>query len=402
MSRGRIIAVSSALIGVVVGVGTVGVAATVPDSTVPDSTAVTDMTAPAARAATIGSLRFIGEQDISNLTMVDGTLVGGLSGISYNPDTDSYVIISDDRSDNNPARFYDATLTFDETTFESVEVTAAHTLLQADGTPYPNEAQGGTVPDPEAIRIDPNDGSLWWTSEGSQVLGLNPLLTHSDAAGQSLDTYILPEAFTAAPDQEEWGIRNNKATEGLTFAPDGHSLYAIMEGPLFQDAALPTLDAGATSRIVQFDLQGNVLAQYAYPLDPLQGAPAGELADLADNGATEILAISDTSFLVIERSGIPQAERPWKMFVRIYEVDLAGATDISDVDGLGADTDYVAASKALVLNFEDSGLEHVDNLEGITWGPVLANGNQSIVVVSDNNFDPTSVTQFLAYEVVPA
>ncbi len=90
------------------------------------------------------------------------------------------------------------------------------------------------------------------------------------------------------------------------------------------------------------------------------------------------------------------------MFVRIYEVDISGATDISDVDGLAANADYVAPTKTLVLNFEDTDLEHVDNLEGMTWGPALANGNQTLVVVSDNSFDPTSVTQFLANEVVPA
>ncbi len=166
MSRVRIIAASSALVGAVVGLGATGNASTVPDSTMPASTVPDSSAAPDA-APSIGSLRFIGEQVISNLTMVDGTLVGGLSGITFNLETGSYVIISDDRSDNNPARFYDASLTFDETTFESVEIAAAHTFLQADGTPYPNEEQGGAVPDPEAIRIDPNDGSVWWTSEGS-------------------------------------------------------------------------------------------------------------------------------------------------------------------------------------------------------------------------------------------
>lgn len=437
MSRARIIAASFALVGVVVGIGASSNASTPPSSPTPaemtapdissppgestppaattapaDVTEPAEMTAPVDAAATestaaspapptIGSLRFIGEHVISNLTMVDGTLVGGLSGIAFNPETGGYVVISDDRSDNNPARFYDATVTFDAAAFESVEITTAHTFLQPDGTPFPNEEQGGSVPDPEAIRIDPNDGSLWWTSEGSQALDLDPVLIHADATGQTLDTFTMPEAFAATPDQEALGIRDNKATEGVTFSADGQSLFGIMEGPLLQDGILPTLEAGTVSRLVQFDLEGNVIAQYAYPLDPLQSQPAGELADLADNGATEILAVSDTRFLVIERSGIPQAEGPWKMFVRLYEVDIAGATDIDDVAGLAADTSYLPASKTLVLNFEDSGIEHIDNLEGITWGPALANGSQTLVLVSDNNFDPTSVTQFFAYEVVP-
>ena len=124
-----------------------------------------------------------------------------------------------------------------------------HTFVQTDGTTYPNQSQAeagtaGAVPDPEAIRIDPNDGSLWWTSEGSQVLGIPPVLTHADPTGSALGVVALPDEFAATPDQEDVGIRNNKATEGLTFAADGQSLFGIMEGPLFQDGPLPTVDSG--------------------------------------------------------------------------------------------------------------------------------------------------------------
>jgi len=44
----------------------------------------------------------------------------------------------------------------------------------------------------------------------------------------------------------------------------------------------------------------------------------------------------------------------------------------------------------------------LDNIEGISMGPVLANGNRSIVLVSDNNFADSQFTQFIAMEVVPA
>ena len=61
---------------------------------VPDGSArLRECCPPARRRVVVG---LIGEQRISNLTMVGGTLVGGLSGIAYNPETDSYVIISDD------------------------------------------------------------------------------------------------------------------------------------------------------------------------------------------------------------------------------------------------------------------------------------------------------------------
>lgn len=89
------------------------------------------------------------------------------------------------------------------------------------------------------------------------------------------------------------------------------------------------------------------------------------------------------------------------MYVRIYEVDINDATDLNDVDAL-ADVDYTPASKALVLDLRDGGLDHVDNLEGLSFGPGLPNGRRSLVVISDNNFDATSVTQLLSYEVTPA
>jgi hypothetical protein len=37
----------------------------------------------------------------------------------------------------------------------------------------------------------------------------------------------------------------------------------------------------------------------------------------------------------------------------------------------------------------------------MTWGRRLANGNPSLVLVSDDNFHPSQVTQFLAFEALP-
>jgi hypothetical protein len=39
----------------------------------------------------------------------------------------------------------------------------------------------------------------------------------------------------------------------------------------------------------------------------------------------------------------------------------------------------------------------LDNVEGMTLGPVLPNGQQSLVLVSDNNFSATQFTQILAF-----
>ncbi|MBC6435380.1 hypothetical protein FM036_37935, partial [Nostoc sp. HG1] len=61
------------------------------------------------------------------------------------------------------------------------------------------------------------------------------------------------------------------------------------------------------------------------------------------------------------------------------------------------------AQKRLLLNLTDLNLptdaNHpitgVDNIEGLAFGPKLADGRHSIVLVSDNNFGSTQYTQIL-------
>jgi hypothetical protein len=62
---------------------------------------------------------------------------------------------------------------------------------------------------------------------------------------------------------------------------------------------------------------------------------------------------------------------------------------------------YTSATKRLLIDFADAGFDHVDNLEGLSWGPTLPNGNRTLVIVSDNNFNETQETQFYVYEVQP-
>jgi hypothetical protein len=59
------------------------------------------------------------------------------------------------------------------------------------------------------------------------------------------------------------------------------------------------------------------------------------------------------------------------------------------------------ASKRLVLDVATTGIRRVDNIEGMTFGPKLPNGNRSLIMVSDDNFGNTQISQFLAFEVIP-
>ncbi len=53
-------------------------------------------------------LKFLSEFDLPFNKEYQNTIIGGLSGIDYDNKKNVYYLISDDRSERNPARFYKA------------------------------------------------------------------------------------------------------------------------------------------------------------------------------------------------------------------------------------------------------------------------------------------------------
>jgi hypothetical protein len=53
-------------------------------------------------------------------------------------------------------------------------------------------------------------------------------------------------------------------------------------------------------------------------------------------------------------------------------------------------------TKTLLVDLTDT-VHPLDNIEGITLGPRLPDGHQSLVLVSDDNFSPRQITQFVAF-----
>jgi len=342
--------------------------------------------------ATFDDVRVIGVQTLANDLTVDDTAVGGLSGIDYDATTGQWVAISDDRSDLAPARFYTLNLDITAESFTSAEITGAVTLKQANGEAYPNRDAGGNVPDTESIRVDPITGDLWYTSEGSQKLVIDPFIAATTWDGDFIAAPELPALFEMSADKLT-GPRDNLVFEGLTFSADGTSIWFNTEGALYQDGPVATTEQGQTVRITNIDRSGNVLAQYAYVTEPIPG-PAPAAADL---GVTEILAIDETRFLAIERASVQDENGDYHNYAKIWEYDITGATDVKSQEWL-TEGGYTPVTKKLVLDL-NTVLDHVDNVEGITWGPVLEDGHRSLVLVSDNNFNDTQVTQIIALDI---
>ncbi len=350
------------------------------------------MITPAA-AAGAGSLRLIGRVMLPAAVSTGGAVLGGLSGVDYDAATDRWLAVSDDKSEHGPARVYALKIDYDGARVSAAMLAEVIPLRQPDGSIYPRNV----APDFEALRIDPRDGSLWYTNEGSEELGLPPFVRHAGREGGHVAELAHPAMFAFVPGHPA-GLRRNLTFEGLAFAPDGNSLWLAVEGPLWQDGPVPTTEAGAHTRLTRLARDGRLLTQHAYPLGPVPFTPAP--GKLADNGVSEILALTENRLLVLERSGRQDEAGRWHFTARLFEADCTHATEIGARPAL-AGADIRPATKRLVFDFSAAGLPPVDNLEGVSFGRKLANGHATLVLISDDNFNPNQTTQLWVFEILP-
>lgn len=346
---------------------------------------------PGRPAAGSGALTYLGQFRLWPGAGFDGTVLGGLSALSYDPGRDRYYVLSDDRSNLGPARFYTVRLEVSERGIDDVVVTGVRPLLDETGQPFPPRDLAASPPlvppDPEGLAFDARRQRLYWSSEGERrppVL-VDPGVRTAGLDGAYLGEFALPPVL--AMSEQRRGPRRNSALEGLTLTPDGRFLYAGMERPGYDDGDPPDRDHGALTRITKLDVAtGEPVAQYAYPLEPA-GAPA------RSNGLTDLVALTESRFLVIERAGAP---RP---VVRLFYAEVADATDVLETASL-ADTPVTPLTKTLALDLTATPeIAPLDNVEGITLGPRLPDGRQSVVLVTDDNFSPRQITQFLALAI---
>ncbi|MDT5146238.1 MAG: hypothetical protein QOC58_883, partial [Mycobacterium sp.] len=293
--------------------------------------------------ATHPLLTYLGQSRIPFGAIVEDTVVGGLSAISYDAARGLYYVISDDRSAKNPARFYTAQLSLSDKGIGKVTVTGTHPLLDQSGQPFrplaPDSTPPVVPPDPEGIAFDPARQRLYWSSEGERLTAgpilLDPWVRIARLDGAYLGQFTLPPNL--AMSAQHTGPRRNRALEGLTLTPDGTSVFAAMEDPGYNDGPENDDDRQVLTRITRFDAAtGTPTAQDAYPMEP--PAPPADL-----NGVSDLVALSDTTFLVIERSNSTPPT------VRIYRADVGAATDLSSVPSLG-DASVTPMSKSLAAD----------------------------------------------------
>ncbi|WP_416981825.1 esterase-like activity of phytase family protein [Streptomyces sp. T028] len=343
-----------------------------------------------AQASPAGKPAGDGVRLLDTLTVPAGTArfgmpFGGLSGIDYDPRTHTYAAISDDRSENGKARFYTLRLPLAGGHFAVDEpvVDGLTVLADTTGQPFATKAV-----DPEAIRWTPGGGSLLWTSEGASNAGQPAFVRETSPSGGYVRELPLPQAYApvrSASGTLTAGVRGNQALEGLALSPDGRKVVTVTENALVQDGPAASLTTGSPSRLLVSDRRtGRPEAEYVYGVDPVSDAPTAPLPPpvntmSSDRGVSEILALSRTDYLTVERSfasGVGFA-------IRLYWTTTRGATDVRGEDALSGTERHMR--KKLLFDFTASGTD-ADNVEGITWGPNLPDGSRSLVLVSDDNF----------------
>ena len=195
----------------------------------------------------------------------------------------------------------------------------------------------------------------------------------------------------------EKGPRQNGVLEGLTFADNYATLFVNVEEPLYEDGPRADVtDNNTYIRILKFEVATKKnTAQYAYKLGPV-AYPATPANGFKINGVPDILSLGNNKLLTIERS-FSTGRLPCT--VKVFVTDLNSATDITNIPLNNTSTPFTPVTKKLLLNMDDLGI-YIDNIEGVTFGPTLANGHKTLIFVSDNNFNAFEKTQLLLFELI--
>lgn len=342
-------------------------------------------------AIEISGIEFIGESSLPKGLTFQNTEIGGLSGITYDTKNELYYAISDDRGQKANARLYTLKIDLSKGALKNggVVPVGVTTLLNENNQTF---SPGET--DTEGITLT-NKATVFISSEGDARKLINPFIKEfSLSSGKEITTLPIPKKFL--PDQSsQQGIRNNLAFESLTITPDKKHLFTATENALIQDGLAAKPKIGTPCRILQYNLLTNQPEkEFLYQTEPVK--PFLNITGKFASGLPDLLALDNQGhFLSLERSftGLGFA-------IFLFQVSLEGADNIHNIDSLLAVESKTVkpVQKKLLLDLRTLDVL-LDNIEGLTLGSKLPDGQQALILVSDNNFNPLQRNQIVAFKL---
>jgi hypothetical protein len=249
--------------------------------------------------------------------------------------------------------------------------------------------------DPEGFVVLPRSGNFVVSDE------YGPSLYEFDRSGKLVRTFetppnLVPKVgndvnYAATPAGQPAltkGREPNRGLEGLAVSPDGKYLYAMLQNGRIEDGWTAN-GRGQYTRIVKYDVDtGKPVAQYAYKLES-----SGQ-----GRGISAIVALGNDRFLVLERNnrGIGVGATLAGADKNVFEIDLAGAQDVTSVDLPASGNVTGAVNKIVKVMDLDAntlaalGGKSPEKWEGLAIGPQLAQDLYLVLAGSDNDY---SVTQ---------
>lgn len=350
-------------------------------------------------------------------TLENGVPVNRFGGVSAidRLDGNRYVLQSDRGPDDGAVpyltRFHLATIKIPDSGSEiTFELNETHLLQKESGADLVGAAKVLHSEDDQPSRFDP---------EGMRVIHREqdaPLISLSDEYGPSVSLFDLqgirqrelsiPERFTIShpsgkaaleAHNNQRGRQPNGGFEGLALSSDGHTLMAIMQRPLLQDAGLlKGRFHGRLNRILCIEMAHGTTTEWVYPLSS------------PETVVCEILCVDDQHALVLERDshGGPSAR-----FKRLELIDFSQASDVSKMETLPAAPEELATEVDMVIKtpwldlldprYGIAGENAPSKIEGLSWGPDLPDGRRTLLIAIDNDFKADRPTRIFVFACQP-
>ena len=380
--------------------------------------------------AAVASIAYLGEGEIAATAhdqsglkglLEDGATpraqIGGLGGaIAYSGQGDIYYAVPDRGPGAGEttfiSRLYKLELRLRETDSKfrlEPRLMATHLLSDEAGHHMTGDASAYDAVnspaslrmDSEGVRVNPDGKSVFISDE------YGPFIHQFEiASGRRLKSLPIPNKFhidyPSKYVREELnrnlvGRQSNRGLEALAITPDGKRLVSVIQDPLIQDCHHDSENklVGLYNRILDIDLKTGAIHEFAYALEDPR------------NGVSEILALNDHQFLVLERDSKAGSEARDK---KLHLIDLNGASDIHGLKSLTEQalaeekaqgtSPFIPVQKRPFLDILAQGISAIpEKIEGMAFGPDLTDGRRLLILSSDNDFSKTENTRFFAFAV---